>query len=218
LRWNDPISGLVPPADFIPLAEETGLIIPLGEWVLRTACAQHKAWIEAGFPDLTMAINLSTRQLQQSDIVTQIANSIDHHGLPADRIKLEITESMIMERGEETAELLGAIKSLGVGLSIDDFGTGYSSLAYLKRFPIDELKIDRSFVCDIPDDENDTEIAATIIAMAHNLKLKVVAEGVETEEQAEFLSRHGCQQYQGYLFKPPISPEEFGNLLQSLAV
>jgi diguanylate cyclase (GGDEF)-like protein len=215
LRWDDPDSGLVAPADFIPLAEDTGLIIPLGDWVLRTACAQHKAWIDAGFTELSMAINLSARQLQQSNIVSRIAETIEQYGLPAGQVKLEITESMIMGHGEETAELLAAIKSLGVGLSIDDFGTGYSSLAYLKRFPIDELKIDRGFVRDIPDDENDAEIAATIIAMAHNLKLRVVAEGVETREQADFLSRHGCQHYQGYLFRPPISAADFGELLRS---
>ena len=215
LRWNDPVSGLVAPADFIPLAEETGLIIPLGDWVLRTACTQHRAWMDAGFVDLSMSINLSARQLQQSDIVTRVAETIAQHALPADQVKLEITESMIMGRGEKAAELLGAIKSLGVSLSIDDFGTGYSSLAYLKRFPIDELKIDRSFVRDIPDDENDAEIAATIIAMAHNLRLRVVAEGVETREQAEFLSIHGCHYYQGYLFKPPVDADEFEDLLQS---
>ena len=215
LRWDDPVSGLVAPADIIPLAEDTGLIIPLGDWVLRTACAQHKAWIDAGFTELSMAINLSARQLQQSNIVTRIAETIEQHGLPAGQVKLEITESMIMGHGEETAELFGAIKALGVCLSIDDFGTGYSSLAYLKRFPIDELKIDRGFVRDIPDDENGAEIAATIIAMAHNLKLRVVAEGVETGEQAEFLSRHGCQYYQGYFFRPPISAAEFEELLRS---
>jgi len=215
LRWDDPVSGLVAPADFIPLAEDTGLIIPLGDWVLRTACAQHKAWIDAGFTDLTMAINLSARQLQQSDIVMRVAETIERHGLPAEQVKLEITESMIMGRGEEAAELLTAIKSLGVGLSIDDFGTGYSSLAYLKRFPIDELKIDRGFVRDIPDDQNDAEIAATIIAMAHNLKLRVVAEGVETREQAEFLSLHGCHYYQGYLFRPPLGAADFEALLRS---
>ena len=217
LRWNDPVSGLVAPADFIPLAEDTGLILPLGDWVLRTACAQHRTWIDAGFTDLSMAINLSARQLQQGDIVTRIAEIIEQNGLPAKQVRLEITESMIMGHGEEAAELLGAIKALGVGLSIDDFGTGYSSLAYLKRFPIDELKIDRSFVRDIPDDENDAEIAATIIAMAHNLRLRVVAEGVETKEQAEFLSRHGCQHYQGYLFRPPLGTAEFGALLRSSA-
>jgi EAL domain-containing protein (putative c-di-GMP-specific phosphodiesterase class I) len=215
LRWDDPDSGLVAPSDFIPLAEETGLIVPLGEWVLRQACAQHQAWIDAGFTDLTMAINLSARQLQQIDVVERISEILGWHELPARQVKLEITESMIMGRGEEAADLLASIKSLGVGLSIDDFGTGYSSLAYLRRFPIDELKIDRSFVRDIPDDENDAEIAATIIAMARNLKLAVVAEGVETREQAEFLATHGCQHYQGFLFSPPVSAPDFEDLLKS---
>lgn len=212
LRWDDPGVGLVSPLDFIPLAEETGLIIPLGEWVLRTACAQCRKWLDAGMPELTMAINLSGRQLQQHDIVDLIAASIAEHELPPERIKLELTESMIMGQGEQAAGLLNAIKALGVGLAIDDFGTGYSSLAYLKRFPIDELKIDQSFVRDIPADSNDAEIAATIIAMAHNLKLKVVAEGVETEEQATFLADHGCQAYQGYLFLAPVPAEEFEQL------
>lgn len=216
LRWNDPVIGLVSPTDFIPLAEETGLIIPLGDWVLRSACAQHKAWTDMGLPAFTMSINLSGRQLQQHNIVEQIAGIIDGAGLPAERIKLELTESMIMGHGEQASVLLNSIKSLGVGLSIDDFGTGYSSLAYLKRFPLDELKIDRSFVRDIPDDSDDAEIAATIIAMARNLKLKVVAEGVETEEQAKFLADQGCEAYQGYLFRPPLPASEFEELIRSM--
>ena len=215
LRWDDPQAGLVSPADFIPLAEETGLIIPLGEWVLKTAAAQFRTWLDLGFADFCLSINLSGRQLRQSDIVEQIDETIRLFRLPAERIKFELTESMLMGRGEEAARLLGAIKALGVGLSIDDFGTGYSSLAYLKRFPIDELKIDRGFVRDIPVDSNDAEIAATIIAMARNLKLRVVAEGVETQEQVDFLSAHGCQLYQGYLFRPPLPANEFEALLRS---
>jgi EAL domain-containing protein (putative c-di-GMP-specific phosphodiesterase class I) len=213
LRWDNPGVGLVSPLDFIPLAEETGLIIPLGEWVLQTACAQARTWMDAGIQDMSMAINLSGRQLQQHDIVDRISAAIAEHGLPPERIKLELTESMIMGQGEQAVSLLNAIKALGVGLAIDDFGTGYSSLAYLKRFPIDELKIDRSFVRDIPADTNDAEIAATIIAMAHTLRLKVVAEGVETEDQVQFLATHGCQTYQGYLFSPPKSAEEIEKLL-----
>lgn len=213
LRWDDPTAGLVSPADFIPLAEDTGLIIPLGEWVLHAACAQYRKWIDKGKQDFCISINLSGRQLQQRDIVPQIAAVIEQYELPADRIKFELTESMLMGRGEEAATLLNSIKALGVRISIDDFGTGYSSLAYLKRFPIDELKIDRSFVCDIPHDFNDAEIAATIIAMARNLKLRVVAEGVETQEQADFLAARSCQFYQGYLFRPPLPAEEFEELL-----
>jgi diguanylate cyclase (GGDEF)-like protein/PAS domain S-box-containing protein len=215
LRWNDPDKGLVPPADFIPLAEETGLIIPLGEWLMQAACAQFRQWIDQGMTDICLSVNLSGRQLQHPEIVEVIGKNIRRHNLPAERLKLEITESLIMAHGEEAETLLRAIKSLGVKLSIDDFGTGYSSLAYLKRFPIDELKIDRSFVRDIPTDKDDTEIAATIIAMAKNLRLNVVAEGVETEQQAAFLAERGCDYYQGYLFSPALPAAEFEALLRA---
>ena len=213
VRWLDPHSGLISPAQFIPLAEETGLIVPLGEWVLRTACTQAKEWMDAGMPALKMAVNLSGRQLQQRHVVQRIATVLAETGLPADRLKLELTESMIMGRGEEAVALLSSLRDLGLSLAIDDFGTGYSSLAYLKKFPIDELKIDQGFVRDIPTDPNDMEIAATIIAMARNLKLKVVAEGVETQEQLAFISQHGCHAYQGYLFSRPVPAEEFTKLL-----
>jgi len=214
VRWNDPEKGLVSPADFIPLAEETGLIVALGDWVLQTACAQFRQWLNMTSMPLCMAINLSARQLQQPDFVDSVDAIIRRFQLPAERIKLELTESMIMASGEDAASLLASIRALGVRLSIDDFGTGYSSLAYLKRFPIDELKIDRGFVKDIPQDDNDTEIAATIIAMAHKLKLKVIAEGVETREQADFLGQQGCQAYQGYLFSAPLPADAFEKLLR----
>ena len=217
LRWNDPAVGMVSPADFIPLAEETGLILPLGAWVIEEACTQFRAWREMGLTDFCMAINLSGRQLQDDTLVAQIADAIRRHDLPAERVKLELTESMIMGHGEKTVALLHSMKALGVRLAIDDFGTGYSSLAYLKRFPIDELKIDGSFVRDIPGDSSDSEIAATIIAMANSLKMRVVAEGVETEEQAKFLADNGCQYYQGYLFSRPLPPHEFERLMQSLS-
>ncbi len=215
VRWNSPEEGMISPLRFIPLAEATGLIVPLGEWVLRTACAQAKAWLDAGMPPLLMSVNLSGRQLQQRDIVQRVAAILEETGLPADRLKLELTESMIMGRGEQAVELLHALKALGLYLSIDDFGTGYSSLAYLKRFPIDELKIDQGFVRDIPHDLNDTEIAAAIIAMARNLNLKVMAEGVETREQLDFLKRQGCHAYQGYLFSRPVPADEFVRLLSA---
>jgi len=217
LRWNDPAVGMVSPAEFIPLAEETGLILPLGAWVIEEACTQFRAWREMGLTDFCMAINLSGRQLQDDTLVAQIADAIRRHDLPAERVKLELTESMIMGHGEKTVALLHSMKALGVRLAIDDFGTGYSSLAYLKRFPIDELKIDGSFVRDIPGDSSDSEIAATIIAMANSLKMRVVAEGVETEEQAKFLADNGCQYYQGYLFSRPLPPHEFERLMQSLS-
>ncbi|MDP2433165.1 MAG: EAL domain-containing protein [Pseudomonadota bacterium] len=213
VRWNSPEEGMISPLRFIPLAEATGLIVPLGEWVLRTACVQARAWLDAGLPPLLVAVNLSGRQLQQRDIVPRVAAILEETGLPADHLKLELTESMIMGRGEQAVELLHALKALGLSLSIDDFGTGYSSLAYLKRFPIDELKIDQSFVRDIPHDPNDMEIAAAIIAMARNLNLKVMAEGVETPEQLDFLRRQGCHAYQGYLFSRPVPADEFVQLL-----
>ncbi len=215
VRWQDPERGLISPARFIPLAEETGLIMPLGEWVLRTACAQAKAWTQPGQPPLTMSVNLSGRQLLQSQIVQQVANILSETGLSASQLKLELTESTIMGRGEEAVALLGDLRALGLRLAIDDFGTGYSSLAYLKRFPIDELKIDQSFVRDIPRDTNDMEIAATIIAMARNLKLSVIAEGVETQEQLAFLTQQGCHSYQGYLYSRPVPAEEFTRLIET---
>jgi len=213
VRWNSPEEGMISPARFIPLAEETGLIVPLGEWVLRTACTQAKTWLDAGMPPLLMSVNLSGRQLQQRDVVQRVAAILEETGLPADHLKLELTESMIMGHGEQAVELLHALKALGLYLSIDDFGTGYSSLAYLKRFPIDELKIDQGFVRDIPHDLNDTEIAAAIIALARNLNLKVMAEGVETREQLDFLTRQGCHAYQGYLFSRPVPADEFVRLI-----
>ncbi|AFL74284.1 EAL domain-containing protein [Thiocystis violascens] len=209
VRWHSPEEGMISPARFIPLTEETGLIVPLGEWVLRSACTQGRRWMDAGHPEVTIAVNLSGRQFQQHDLARRVAAILDETGLPADRLKLELTESMIMGHGEQVVELLHALKTLGSRLSIDDFGTGYSSLAYLKRFPIDELKIDQGFVRDIPQDENDMEIAATIIAMARNLNLKVIAEGVETRAQLDFLTRQGCHACQGYLFGRPMPADEF---------
>ncbi|MBK1642521.1 two-component system response regulator [Chromatium okenii] len=209
VRWMCPEEGMISPARFIPLAEETGQIVALGEWVLRAACEQGKRWLDAGFPPLFIAVNLSGRQLQQHDLVQRIAAILEDTQLPAHWLKLELTESMIMGGGEQAVTLLQALKTLGTRLSIDDFGTGYSSLAYLKRFPIDELKIDQGFVRDIPNDENDMEIAATIIAMARNLNLRVIAEGVETTAQLEFLTRQGCYACQGYLFGRPVPVAEF---------
>lgn len=211
VRWNNPQQGLISPARFIPLAEETGLIVPLGEWVLRQACSQARDWLDAGMPPLLMAVNLSARQLQQPDIVARVATILTETGLPAETLKLELTESMIMGHGEEVVTLLQALKALGIRLSIDDFGTGYSSLAYLKRFPIDELKIDQGFVRDIPNDSDDNQIAIAIIGMAHGLRLKVMAEGVETQAQQDFLSQHGCDAFQGYLFSRPLPADEFAS-------
>ncbi len=209
VRWDHPASGLIAPDRFIPLAEDTGLIVPLGEWVLFTACSQARAWMDdANLPPLSVAVNLSPRQFRQPNLAAQVRATLDASGLPPQRLELEITESAVMEKPDQAIATLRALKELGVTLSIDDFGTGYSSLAYLKRFPIDKLKIDQSFMRDIPQDHSDMEIAATIIAMSRNLHLKVLAEGVETEEQLAFLQIHGCDAYQGYLCSRPIPAPE----------
>ena len=208
VRWIDPEEGVISPARFIPVAEETGLIVPIGEWVLRTACAQVRAWRDAGHA-LTVAVNLSARQLQQADLAQRVAALMEEFGVGPDWLEFELTESMLAGEQAATEMRLRELKALGIALSIDDFGTGYSSLAYLKRFPIDVLKIDQSFVRDIPHDRNDMEIAATIIAMAHTLKLRVVAEGVETPEQLAFLKERDCDSWQGYLFSKPLPGEEF---------
>ncbi len=214
LRWHDPDLGMVPPDEVIPLAEETGLIVPLGAWLLDRAAAQLRHWIDRGWSELTLSLNLSGRQLQhQGEFVEQLRLVVEKYRLPPGQFKLELTESVIMGRGDEASDLLRAIKSTGVTLSIDDFGTGYSSLAYLKRFPIDELKIDRSFVASIPGGTGDREIAETIIAMAGNLRMRVIAEGVETRAQAEFLLAHGCEVCQGYLYSPAVPSAGFGELL-----
>ena len=208
-RWQPPGEALVPPARFIPIAEETGLIAPLGAWILRAACAQARAWMDAGLPPLVMAVNLSARQFQAGDVVELVRAALAETGLPAARLELELTESVIMADAEQSIATLDALTALGVRLAIDDFGTGYSSLAYLKRFPIDKLKIDRGFVAGLADDADDREIAATIIAMARGLHLDVLAEGVETEQQLALLRQFGCDQYQGYLFSRPLPADEF---------
>jgi diguanylate cyclase (GGDEF)-like protein/PAS domain S-box-containing protein len=205
VRWDHPVSGLISPIRFIPLAEENGLILPMGEWVLFAACAQARAWHEtAGMPPLTMAVNLSPRQFRQEKLAEHVRAVLDATGLPPARLELEITESALMDNADQAVATLRALKDLGIQISMDDFGTGYSSLAQLKRFPIDKLKIDQSFMRGIPHDQSDMEIVATIIAMARNLHLKVLAEGVETEAQLAFLQIHGCDTYQGYHRSRPL--------------
>lgn len=208
VRWQPPGEAIVPPGKFIPIAEETGLIVPLGEWVLRTACAQGRAWIDAGFVPLVMAVNLSVRQFQSENLAEVIQRVLEETKLPAACLELELTESMFMEHAERSIDTLKTLKAPGIQLAIDDFGTGYSSLTYLKRFPIDKLKIDQSFVRGLAHDPNDREIAATIIAMARGLKLSVLAEGVESEQQLAFLRQHGCDYYQGFLFHRPAPAKE----------
>ncbi len=214
VRWQHPEMGMVTPEKFIPLAEDSGLIIPIGEWVLKTACRQNKAWQEMGFGPLRVAVNLSGRQFKQERLVESVAAILNETGLAPSLLELEITESIIMRNAEETIVTLRRLKEMGISLAIDDFGTGYSSLSYLKHFPIDRLKIDRSFVLDITTDPDDAAIAEAIISMAHSLKLKVTAEGVEQQEQLRFLAQRNCDEMQGYLVSRPISTEEFTRLLQ----
>ncbi len=214
LRWQHPELGVVMPGDFISLAEVSGLIVPIGQWVLRTACAQASAWQKSGYP-LSVAVNLSARQFQQADLVFQVTEALQHANLPAPSLDLEITESNAMQNAELSISTLWDLKNLGVSLSMDDFGTGYSSLNYLKRFPIDRIKIDQSFVHDVTRDPDDAAIAAAIIAMAHSLKLTAVAEGVETEAQLGFLRTQKCDEMQGYFFSPPVPADQFGELLES---
>ena len=211
LRWRDPELGEVPPAQFIPVAEETGLIVAIGQWVMREAVRQAAVWNAKGLP-LTMAINVSALQFQQADFVDSVAAVLNEHGLPAHQLELELTESILIHEVDETMRRLAALAALGVQLSIDDFGTGYSSLSYLKRFPIHKLKIDRSFVNDLPADESDAAIVDAIIRMAGALRLRVIAEGVETDAQHRFLIGAGCDEYQGYLCAPALDPAAFEEL------
>jgi len=209
LRWTHPVLGSIPPATFIPLAEATGVMIPIGSWALAEACRQAKEWHDAGFQSLSLAVNLSVTQLQQTDLVDFVAGVLRNTGLPARLLELEITESSAMHSPETSVRTLYDLKKLGLRISLDDFGTGHSSLSYLKRFPIDTLKIDQSFVHDITSDPDTAAIVTAIIAMAHSLRLKVVAEGVEFTEQANFLRKHGCDQMQGFLIKPPVAAADF---------
>ncbi len=210
VRWQHPQRGMVSPLEFIPFAEETGLILPLGHWVLETACRQLAAW--ATQPDLahlTVAVNVSARQFRQTDFVAQVLAVLKETGANPQRLKLELTESLLVANVEEVIEKMHALKTKGVGFSLDDFGTGYSSLAYLKRLPLDQLKIDQSFVRDVLTDPNDAAIARTVVALAQSLGLGVIAEGVEIEAQREFLASFGCHAYQGYLFSRPLPVDDF---------
>ncbi|TAK61314.1 bacteriohemerythrin [Methylobacter sp.] len=218
VRWLDPVEGLISPLRFIPIAEETGLIFEIGAWVLRETCRQGRQWLDAGFPPLTLAVNVSSQQFCRGDISTLIAEALRETGFPAEYLELEMTESGLMENLDNVTELLHKLRSQGVRLAIDDFGTGFSSLAYLKHFPLDILKIDKRFIDDIPHLQDDMEIAATIIAMGHILGFKVLAEGVETMAQLKFLQEKDCDIYQGYLTSPPLSAEAFVELLHDQAL
>lgn len=214
VRWQHPELGMISPAQFIPIAEETGLILPLGEWVLRTACQQAKYWYDQLGTRFMISVNLSSRQFQQQDLVSTVYRSLRDTQLPPELLELEITETLGMKNPELTLKTLHELKSMGIHIAIDDFGTGYSSLSYLKKFPIDTLKIDQSFVSDINGDSSDGAIVVAVIALAHSLKLKVIAEGVETPEQAEYLLGHGCERIQGYIFSPPVPAQDFEDIIK----
>jgi diguanylate cyclase (GGDEF)-like protein len=208
LRWQHPALGLVPPAEFVPVAEATGLIVPIGPWVLRTACEQVRAWQETSGRPLSVAVNLSARQFEQADLTQQITRALEQSRLPPESLELEIVESSAMRNAESSIKTLAQIKATGVRISIDDFGVGYSSLSYLRRLPIDTLKIDRSFVRDITVDPGDAAIVTAVVGLARTLNLLVVAEGVETREQLDFLRARGCDRMQGYLMSAPLPPGE----------
>jgi EAL domain-containing protein (putative c-di-GMP-specific phosphodiesterase class I) len=214
LRWQHPELGVVAPSRFIPLAEETALIVPIGRWVLETACAQNVLWQKRGMPKLCMAVNLSARQFEEASLVDDIKHALSKSGMAAELLELELTESMVVQKPEHAVRVLHELKALGVRIAIDDFGTGYSSLAQLKNFPIDILKVDRSFIRDLPTNQDDQSMTKAIIAMGKSLGMTVVAEGVETEEQQTFLSDNACDETQGFYFSKPVSPEGIEGLLQ----
>jgi diguanylate cyclase (GGDEF)-like protein len=214
LRWDRPEMGLVLPGEFVPVLEDTGLIVQVGEWVMRKVCEQLRAWLDAGLPAKPVTVNLSARQFQQKDLEATVRGILHESGVKPSLVQFELTESLLMNDPAGAARTLRGLKESGVTIAVDDFGTGYSSLAYLKRFPLDALKIDRSFVRDITTDPEDATITVAIIGLAHNLKLKVVAEGVETAEQLTLLAANGCDEMQGYLFSAPTAPEECAKMLQ----
>jgi EAL domain-containing protein (putative c-di-GMP-specific phosphodiesterase class I) len=215
VRWQDPVEGLISPSRFIPIAEKTNLIVDIGGWVLRETCLQGRHWLDAGLPPLTLAVNVSSHQFRRSDICALVATVLKETGFPANQLELEITESGLMKNQDNATAILNSLRTQGVHLAIDDFGTGYSSLNYLKHFPLNVLKIDKSFIDNIPFHQDDMEIAATIIVMGHILGFKVLAEGVETAEQLAFLQAKGCDSYQGYMKSRPIPAKDFTELLSN---
>jgi len=215
LRWTHPELGVLSPLQFIPLAEETGLIVPIGRWVLREACAQNMAWQRRGLRPVSMAVNLSPRQFVDEHLLQDIDEALASSGMSPVLLQLEVTESMVMRNVARAVKVLDAIQSRGIRLAIDDFGTGYSSMSLMKQFPIDTIKIDRSFVRDLPNDSEDQAIAQAIISMGKALGMTVIAEGVETVEQQAFLRSHACDEMQGYLFSKPLPPAQLASLLRS---
>lgn len=215
VRWNCPGTGIIAPGKFIPAAEESGLIVPMSKWILRTACAQNRAFQDTGFQPITVAVNLSARQFYEEDLLQSITQTINETGLDPCFLELELTEGVVIKNIDEAVSILSNLKSIGVRISIDDFGTGFSSLSYLKHFPVDVLKIDRSFVMNIGADKKDEEIIKAIISLAHSLDFKVVAEGVETKEQLDFLNEYKSDFIQGFYFSPPVPADDFIELLES---
>jgi EAL domain-containing protein (putative c-di-GMP-specific phosphodiesterase class I) len=214
LRWQHPKLGLVLPDQLVPLAEETGLIVPIGKWALRAACQQARAWVDQGLPLLRIAVNLSARQFMSPTLLDDVMTTIAETRMSARLIEFEVTESVMMREPEEAVKLLRSLKAIGVRVTIDDFGTGYSSLAYLKRLPIDCVKIDASFVRGIPVDASDVAITETVIAMSRSLGLRVVAEGVETRDQMRFLEQRGCDEMQGFYFSRPLTADQLAAYLR----
>ncbi len=217
IRWQHPALGLLPPAEFIGLAEISGLIVPIGAWVLRTACAYNQKFQNRRGGPLTVSVNLSVRQIEDKHLLREIARALGESALKPGNLELEITETMVMRDIQASTKTLYGIKEMGIRLAIDNFGTGNSSLAYVKRFPVDSLRIDRSFIKDIPQDPDEVATAGGIIAMAHAMRLKVIAEGVETREQLDFLKERGCHEIQGYYFREPQAAEDFSKLLHENA-
>jgi EAL domain-containing protein (putative c-di-GMP-specific phosphodiesterase class I) len=214
IRWHHPERGLVMPGQFIEAAEQTGLILPMGQWVLETACAQLKVWsTHTHTQRLRLAVNISQMQFRQANFVSQILDMIDRHGIDAGLLELELTETMLAANLQDIIAKMSALKARGVAFSLDDFGTGYSSLNYLKRLPLNQLKIDQSFIRDVLTDPNDASIARTVVALGHNLGLTVIAEGVETQEQRAFLVESGCKLFQGYLFSKPLPADAFNTFV-----
>ena len=213
MRWRHPVRGLISPLSFIPVAEETGLIVEIGNWVLREACRQNKAWQDAGLPPLTVSVNVSARQFQDKRLVQSVAEALRDSGLDPSRLELELTESVIMQDAKLAVATMLELQGLGVQISIDDFGVGYSSLSALKTFPIARLKIDKSFIDGLPNDEHDKAVASAVISLGQKLRLRVIAEGVETPEQIAYLRANNCDEIQGYCYSKPIEAHEMAALL-----
>jgi EAL domain-containing protein (putative c-di-GMP-specific phosphodiesterase class I) len=214
IRWMHPVRGMVPPAHFIPIAEDCGLILPIGKWVLRQACEQARIWVDAGYPAIGIAVNVSAAELGEDGFMEDLFGILEKTCLDPRLLELELTESVLMRRVDSTVAILGTLRERGVQIAVDDFGTGYSSLSYLKKFPLDALKIDQSFVRQIGVDGSDTAIVTAVISMAQSLKLKVIAEGVETREELDFLQAHQCDEAQGYYFSRPVPANKLMELLR----